>query len=77
MNNSETMSGHQSAEDKAINARIAARLGTWDFGDRTQPARRSTLREYARAMTARRVAFKRDEMPQMVAIHACGWESPL
>jgi hypothetical protein len=71
------MSVHQTAEDKAINARIAKRLGTWDFGDPTQPAHRSARREYARAMTARRVAFKRDGMPQMVAIHAAGWDSPL
>jgi hypothetical protein len=45
----------QTAEDKAINRRIAKRLGTWEFGDYSQPSRVQSLRELSKTITHARL----------------------
>lgn len=64
----------QTKEDQAINCRVAARLGTWSGLDHYQPSHIAATREYAHAVTARRVAWEVNGQPQLVKIHCAGWE---
>lgn len=56
----------QTKEDQAINQRIAKRLGTWNFGDRTQPSYVVQRHSMARGLTAVRI-----ESPKVTCLN---WE---
>jgi len=60
----------QTAEDQAINRRVAKALGTWDFLDCTLPAAVMERHSTARARTVARTKIT-------PTISCIGWEEPV